>query len=78
MPIVHHPEDPLGDRIEARVEDYIHRARRMTLALFGPEAGQHQITVTMQIATAMVQLEAAEKLADAEKALAKQLNREGD
>jgi hypothetical protein len=60
-----------ADRVEARAEEYVHRAKRMVLDLFGIEAAKEQSRVTLQLATAMIHLEAAEMLATAQGAIAK-------
>ncbi len=60
-----------ADRVQARTEDYVHRAKRMVLDLFGIEAAQEQTVATLQLATAMVHLEAAEMLAAGEVKIAK-------
>ncbi len=49
-----------GELIEERTSDYIHRAKRMVLDTFGIEAAKEQSTLTLQLATAMIHLEAAE------------------
>lgn len=49
-----------GDLIEERTSDYIHRAKRIVLDTFGIEAAKEQSTLTLQLATAMIHLEAAE------------------
>ena len=50
-------------RVETRTEDYVHSARRLILDLFGPESAQDHTIVTLQLASAMMQLEAAEVMA---------------
>ncbi|KAA0912415.1 hypothetical protein [Aquicoccus porphyridii] len=49
-----------GDLIEERTTEYIRRAKRMVLDVFGIEAAKEQSTLTLQLATAMIHLEAAE------------------
>ncbi|KPP87482.1 MAG: Hexokinase [Rhodobacteraceae bacterium HLUCCO07] len=49
-----------GDLIEERTSDYIRRSKRIVLDTFGIEAAKEQSTLTLQLATAMIHLEAAE------------------
>lgn len=57
-------EEARQKQIEARVESYVHVAKRMILELFGAGADHDHIAVTVQLATAMVQLEAAYRIAE--------------
>lgn len=52
-------------QIEAQVEAYVHVAKRMMLELFGAGADHDHMAVTVQLASAMVQLEAAYRIAAA-------------
>lgn len=52
-------------RIAARTEVYVHRAKRMMLDLFGQEAAHDQPVITMQLVSAMIQLETADIIAEA-------------
>jgi len=52
-------------RIVARTEVYVHRAKRMMLDLFGQEAAHDQPVITMQLVSAMIQLETADIIAEA-------------
>jgi hypothetical protein len=56
-----------ADHVEARAIEYVHRAKRMLLGLFGVEAAHDQTVATLNLATAMIQLEAAEIIAAAQK-----------
>ncbi|UYV38504.1 hypothetical protein N4R57_05370 [Rhodobacteraceae bacterium D3-12] len=49
-----------ADLIEDRTADYIHRAKRMALDAFGIDASSDHSLIVAQLATAMIQLEAAE------------------
>ncbi|MCI2397976.1 hypothetical protein [Aliiroseovarius subalbicans] len=54
-------------RIEARVESYLHLARRMIIDQFGPEAGgDDHVLSTVTLAAAMANLETAEIVASSE------------
>ena len=64
-------------RVEARTEHYIHRAKHMVLELFGKEAAQNQAIVTLQLATAMIHLEAAEVTAASAARIAKSIETKG-
>ena len=57
-------------RVEARTIAYVQHAKRMMLDLFGQEAARHQPEVTMQLVSAMIQLEAADITAEAQHRLA--------
>lgn len=54
----------------AEVEAYLHRARSMILDVFGGEAGREQTLATVQLASAMVQADAALRMAAANDRLA--------
>ncbi len=60
-------------RVEERTVAYVHHAKRLMLELFGQEAAHDQPIVTMQLVSAMVQLEAAEIMAEAQQRLAEAL-----
>jgi hypothetical protein len=66
-----------ADRVQARTEEYVHRAKRMVLDLFGIEAAHDQTQITLQLAIAMVQLEAAELIAINESKIAQTLEKKG-
>ena len=58
-------------RIEARVESYLHLARRMVVDQFGPEAGgDDHVLSTVTLAAAMANLETAEIIASSEDRIA--------
>ena len=62
-------------RVEERTAAYVHRAKRMMLDLFGQEAAHDQPVVTLQLVTAMIHLEAAEIMAEAQHRLADALEK---
>lgn len=62
-----------GDLIEQRTGEYVHRAKRMVLDVFGIEAAKEQSILTLQLATAMIHLEAAELNAASLRRIAKTL-----
>ncbi|PIE12623.1 MAG: hypothetical protein CSA70_08955 [Rhodobacterales bacterium] len=66
-----------ADLIENRAGDYVHRAKRMVLDVFGVEASKEQSTLTVQLATAMIQLEAAELNAASLRRIAKSIDEKG-
>ena len=66
-----------ADRIQARTEEYIHRAKRMVLDLFGIEAAHDQTQITLQLAIAMIHLEAAELIAINESRIAQSIEKKG-
>ena len=55
--------EKLADQIEARVTQYVHRARRQVLDIFGPENAHEHVPMTLQLAEMMVELEGAEIIA---------------
>ena len=69
--------DARTDHVAARTEAYVHRAKTMMLDLFGQEAAHDQPIVTLQLVSAMIQLEAAETMAEAQRRLAEALERKG-
>ena len=74
-------EDALKKRaelIETRTQDYVHRAKRMVLDVFGVEAAKEQSSLTVQLATAMIQLEAAELNAASLRKIAKTIDEKGE
>ena len=46
--------------IDRRMEALLHRARRIVLEIFGPEAAAHHPVMTVQIAATLATLEATE------------------
>jgi len=56
-------KDKLADQVEARVTQYVHRARRQVLDIFGPENAHEHVAMTLQLANMMVTLEGAEIIA---------------
>ncbi|WP_137699622.1 hypothetical protein [Marimonas lutisalis] len=62
-----------ADLIERRTADYVHRAKRMVLDTFGIEASKELSSLTVHMATAMIQLEAAELNAASLRRIAKTL-----
>lgn len=52
-------------RIDQHMEALLHRARRLVLDAFGAEAAMHHPAMTVQVATALATLEAAETIAHA-------------
>ncbi len=59
----HAEADKLGDHVEARVTQYVHRARRQVLEIFGSESAHEHVAMTLQLASMMVNLEGAEIVA---------------
>ncbi|WP_208352657.1 hypothetical protein [Pseudaestuariivita rosea] len=69
--------DRLDDaRRAARVEEYLHRAKRMTLELFGVDPTHDNSNVTVALATAMIHLEAADIQAEAQEQMLTIMNRQ--
>ncbi|MCF3593701.1 hypothetical protein LZG00_06785 [Rhodobacteraceae bacterium LMO-12] len=66
-----------ADLIEERTADYVHRAKRMVLDAFGIESTQDQSLLVVQLATAMIQLEAAELNAASLRRIAKNIDEKG-
>lgn len=60
--------------VEARVEVYVHAAKRMILDLFGPEAAHDHNTAVITLAAAMANLEAGHIMADAQDRMTQALN----
>ncbi|MEM8657081.1 MAG: hypothetical protein AAF813_02535 [Pseudomonadota bacterium] len=56
-----------AQHIERRVADYVHRAKRMTIELFGTDTSHDHNLIAVQLASAMVQLDAADRIAAASK-----------
>ena len=52
-------------RMDQHMEGLLHRARRLVLDVFGPEPAMHHPAMTVQIATALATLEAAETISHA-------------
>ena len=52
--------------IEARVETYLHSAKRMALGVFGATGEHDYNSLTVEVATALVNLEAAHVIAEAQ------------
>ncbi|MDQ2093763.1 hypothetical protein [Rhodalgimonas zhirmunskyi] len=67
-----------ADQIERRTQEYVHRAKRMVLDVFGIEAASEQSLVTAQLASAMIQLEAAELNAASLRRIAKIIHEKGE
>ena len=63
------PSDTM-ERAEQEVEAYLHRARAMIVEVFGGEPGRDQALGAIHLAAAMVQAEAALRLAAANDRLA--------
>lgn len=66
-----------ADLIEERTADYVRRSKRMVLDTFGIEATQDQSLIVVQLATAMIQLEAAELNAASLRRIAKNIDEKG-
>ena len=66
-----------ADLIEERTADYVHRAKRMVLDVFGIESTGDQSLLVVQLATAMIQLEAAELNAASLRRIAKNIDEKG-
>ncbi|MDQ2092047.1 hypothetical protein [Marimonas arenosa] len=62
-----------ADLIESRTAEYVHRAKRMVLDTFGRDAASTQATLVVQIARAMIDLEAAELNAAALRRIAREI-----
>jgi len=60
--------------VEARVEEYVHAAKRMVLDLFGPEAAHDHNSTVIMLAAAMTNLEAGHVMADAQNRMTEALN----
>ncbi len=63
------------NHVAEKTEAYVHRAKSMMLDLFGQEAAHDQPVVTLQLVAAMIQLEAAETMAEANRQLTEALLR---
>jgi len=66
-----------ADLIEERTADYVRRAKRMALDAFGIESKQDQSLIVVQLATAMIQLEAAELNAASLRRISKNITEKG-
>lgn len=62
-----------ADLVEERTTAYVHRAKRMVLDVFGLESTSDQSLIVVELATAMIQLEAAELNAASLRRVAKAL-----
>jgi len=67
-----------ADLIEERTTDYVHRAKRMVLEVFGIESSNDQSMIVVNLATAMIHLEAAELNAASLRRIAKNIDEKGD
>jgi hypothetical protein len=67
-----------AELIEARTVDHIHRAKRMVVDMFGTKEAKEQSALAMQLATAMIHLEAAELNAASLRRIAKVIDENED
>lgn len=67
-----------AELIEDRTADYIHRAKRMVVDMFGTKEASEQSALAMQLAIAMIHLEAAELNAASLRRIAKAVEEKED